>query len=53
MSYFEVKARYAHGTRAEVVSAINASEALAKAKPALRKMIPSGYRVLSWAVIAA
>lgn len=53
MNRFEVIARYAHGTYAEVIQAATAADALRKAKPLLRRRIPTGYAVLRWTVIDA
>ena len=53
MNRFEVIARYAHGTYAEVIQAATAADALRKAKPILRRRVPDAYPILRWSVIDA
>lgn len=51
-TYFEVIARYSHGTRAEVIKAETAAQALTAGKRIVSRMIPDGYRPLQWTVRA-
>jgi len=53
MNRFEVIARYAHGTYAEIILADSPADALRKAKPVLRRRVPAGYSILRWTVIDA
>jgi hypothetical protein len=53
MNRFEVIARYAHGTYAEIILAESPADALRKAKPVLRRRVPAGYSILRWTVIDA
>ncbi len=50
---YEVIARYAHGTRAVIVQAADAQAAIRRARPMLRRMVPSVYPLARvWAVAA-
>lgn len=53
MNHYEVIAHYAYGSRAVVVVAASADEAICKARPEIRKMIPVGYAITKiWATSA-